>query len=64
MISKHILNLKVEYKSSIVHNHDSLGEMISLSDFWSIELSTFIDSMQGFLSHLLVYKMDLPNNNP
>lgn len=28
MISKHILNLKVEYKSSIVHNHDSLGEMI------------------------------------
>ena len=28
MISKHILNLKVEYESSIVNNHDSLGEMI------------------------------------
>jgi len=28
MISKHILNLKVEYISYIVRTHDSLGEMI------------------------------------
>jgi len=28
MISKQILNLKVEYNGSIIRNHDSLGKMI------------------------------------